>query len=240
MIQLCFKKCTLSQILLCYALLLTVPYFQANVYAQASHKDLNVKDFQKVQIKGYFHLTLRKGSFNVIAEGKTSQLENLKAEVKNQQLTIEYKEKKILPSRVELIITLPQLQSLDIGGASKARVEKGLDYDNVAYYVSGASSAEIEVNTEHVYADVSGTSELLIKGSASLLKGHVAGTAMLKAFDFPVKKAELNVEGASGARVKVSEVLTANASGTSRVRYLGNPSQLITNAIGLSSIKKEE
>jgi len=64
---------------------------------------------------------------------------------------------------------------------------------------------------------------LKMHGLGDYLHADISGASLLSAFDFPVRAADLNLSGASNARVTVSDHLKVTASGASSVLYRGNP-----------------
>jgi hypothetical protein len=51
---------------------------------------------------------------------------------------------------------------------------------------------------------LSGASDLDLKGASGLLIGELSGASKVEAFDYPVDEAELDLSGASTARVRVT------------------------------------
>jgi Putative auto-transporter adhesin, head GIN domain len=205
-------------------------------FAQTT-QTLEVRDFTKIQAGGNFTVQIKKGDFSVKASGEADNVNNLRAEVKNGELSFYFKEKKMFSGKITLTIQMPQLQAVNFSGGVRATVS-GLDYDNFTAYLSGSAEADIQLQATQFYADLSGTANLTLRGKAIRLQANLNGASGLQAFEFPVEEAKIEVGGTAGVRISVSKTLNAIATGTAKIRYKGTPT-LQTQAKGLASIKKE-
>jgi hypothetical protein len=71
------------------------------------------------------------------------------------------------------------------------------------------------------------------------MEADVSGSSSLSLFDFPVTRAEASASGASDIDVTVSEELRIDASGSSTIRYRGNPSTVESDTSGASEVRQE-
>ena len=137
-------------------------------------------------------------------------------------------------------ITMPNLTSLDISGASHATVDGFNTSDAFAGTVSGASFLEL---TNFMVGDVdfelSGLSHLTGSGAGSNLTAVVSGGSNLDLTNFQVTNANMDLSGGSHATVKLDGRLDVQASGASSLDYFGEPTLGIINTSGASSINKK-
>jgi hypothetical protein len=84
----------------------------------------------------------------------------------------------------------------------------------------------------------SGASDLVVTGTGNRLSGKLSGASRVDTYDFPVRQADLNLSGASTARVRVDDALTVQASGASTVRYRGTP-RVNSSLSGASTVRQE-
>jgi hypothetical protein len=117
---------------------------------------------------------------------------------------------------IEYTVTLPELNRLDIRGVTRASV-------------SGVSSETLEVS-------VSGTATATVSGETDDLTVDVTGTGNFRGFDLTSTTATVNVSGATTAQVRVTDSLTADASGTSTVIYQGDPENVETETGGTGEV----
>jgi len=216
-------------------------YFISNFgYAQLSSKSFDHKDFNKIKVSGNFNVIVKKGDvFKITVTGEKRDIDEVISDLKNAELTISYERKALRTKRTNIEIILPKLQAVNFEGSTRANIEAGFKIDYFNVYSSGSTELNVEMEAQKIYLDLSGNSTLSIKGKGEDLQANISGASLLNAFDLLVEDAKLEVSGTSGVRISVSNSLTANASGTAKVRYKGSPSQMQNNARGFSSIKKE-
>ena len=87
--------------------------------------------------------------------------------------------------------------------------------------------------------EVSGASKVIIhQFNNQQLIANISGASTLDAFGMSTQSAEIDVSGASVAKVNVQKTLAAKVSGASQLIYRGNPT-LKTNISGASTIKQD-
>jgi hypothetical protein len=160
-------------------------------------------------------------------------------------------------SRPEVIITLPDLRTMDISGAAEGKV-KGFKSSNIfGLDMSGASNLDIDMEAGDFKADVSGASQLsgylkalisdikasgasriTLAGSGGNIKIDVSGASQANMEDYSVGNAEIEISGAGQAVMNISGKLNANLSGASHLDYRGNPTLGKLDITGSSSLKQ--
>lgn len=205
-------------------------------------RTFNLSGFDKLDMGSALTINVQQGSsFSVKASGREQDMDDLEVVVSNNTLKVRYKDKKWNwnnRKNVRFDITMPQLRGIDFSGACSATVKGFRDQGNVSVEVSGASTANIDLDADRVTADFSGASTVNLNGKASSLSGDVSGATTLKAYGLQTKTVKLDVSGASGASVSASEAMTVEASGASSVRYRGGASVSVHTS-GASSVRKD-
>jgi hypothetical protein len=139
-------------------------------------------------------------------------------------------------------ITMPKLASLHLSGASEGDVNGFKSTTDFGLYVSGASNADLDMETGRFTAEVSGASnvkgrltaassnievsgasdfDLTGKGGDISLRCSGASTASLRYFE--VEDADVVCTGASDGSLNISGRLDAELSGSSDFNYYGSP-----------------
>jgi hypothetical protein len=179
----------------------------------------DVSGFRGIRAGGAMQIEIVAGKeFSVEIETDDNILPLIKTEVRGGVLHIE-REGNVWTrsrSRTMVRISLPQLDELNISGATTANV-------------SGVKSEQFELK-------LSGASKINIEGEAGALKVDLSGASKLDAENFRVAKADVEVSGASKANLFVSETLNADASGASKINYSGNPQTVTKDVSGASKI----
>jgi len=103
--------------------------------------------------------------------------------------------------------------------------------------VSGASRLTGQMDTGDVIFEVSGASRLTLDGSGRDLRIEASGASQADLSGFVVDDADVEASGASTVTVYVTGRLNADASGASRVEYLGDPRLGAIDTSGASSVR---
>jgi hypothetical protein len=139
---------------------------------------------------------------------------------------------------MESEVTLPELKGLGLSGATWGTVTGFSSTSPLDVSVSGASHLLGNIDAGDARLDVSGASEVNLSGSAQDVTIDASGASQVKLADFPVNDATVDASGASKVTVNLSGRLDADASGASRVHYLGNPTLGNIHTSGASDVVK--
>jgi hypothetical protein len=142
---------------------------------------------------------------------------------------------------LEAEITMPDLEGLDLSGASVASVSGFRSSGQLDIDLSGASSLDGDLEAGDVDINASGASKVVLDGSATELTIEGSGASSLDLADFTVDTAKVKLSGASDATVRAQERIDpVDVSGASKLRYLGDPSLGDVTTSGASSVDKIE
>ncbi|MCF0050077.1 DUF2807 domain-containing protein [Dyadobacter sp. LJ53] len=198
------------------------------------------RNFDELEMGDAFRLNVKAGSsFSVSAKGELNDLDDLNLFVENGKLIARYNNSwRNRREPMYIDITMPDVQKVDFSGAIKAKMEGFENLPGLEFELSGASKVEFEGSGRDFKFDLAGASQLLMFGKGKYLDGELSGASQLDAFDLVAQESDLELSGASTARVCVSELLKVDASGASNVRYKGNP-DVDKKTSGGSTVKKE-
>jgi hypothetical protein len=180
----------------------------------------NVSGFTKIDAGGAINVDIAvQKDFSVIVEADDNLLTNIKTEVSGDTLKI-YSEDRISPKTpVNVVISMPEMEGLNVSGASSVNVA------NV-----NAGSLEIQA---------SGASKIKINGTAKELEANASGASTIDAESLRVENADVEANGASKAVVSAANDLKVDASGASKILYIGEPKNIKQNSSGASSVAKK-
>lgn len=180
----------------------------------------NVSGFNRVDASNAVNVEITvQNNFSVTVEADDNLLQNIKTEVSGDTLKIYSEEGMSTKSKINVKISMPQIEGLELSGASNGNVT------NVK-----ADSFEIKA---------SGASKVKIDGTAKELNAEASGASKLDAENLRVENADVEATGASSAVVSATDQLNLEASGASRISYTGEPKSIKQNATGASSIGKK-
>ena len=186
----------------------------------AKSETRNVTGFDEIEANGAVNLAISFGAeYQVKIEADDNLLEHVTTEVNGDTLVIGSKDHINPKSKINVTITMPGLERLEVNGASTGEIA-GLKGDKLALALNGASTLRIEGEVGELDVTASGASSINAEG--------------LKA-----ENADANASGASKITVNAAGDLKAEASGASSVTYIGDPRSLKQNSSGASSVKKK-
>lgn len=202
------------------------------------------EDFDEVEMRALFDFEIQKGSsYSVELEGNERDLRKVSIEQQGDELMITYGKNwkwwkdRGRDERIKVFIRMPELDHLTITGACKGDVT-GFDNDEISMRITGASDVFTDVETEYMYVDLAGASELKLIGSSKNLEADVIGASELHSYDFDAEDVDVRVIGASTAKVFATNELEIEARGASTVRYRGS-AVVSSDSKGLSTVKKD-
>ncbi|WP_225309657.1 head GIN domain-containing protein [Larkinella humicola] len=204
-------------------------------------RSFGLTNFDRLDMGSAFNISVEQGSnFSIEARGNSRDLDDLEIYTRAGTLYARYRNGSSRNRRYDMniTITMPTLRGVDFSGASRSDITgfQGLrDFD---IKLTGASRSTVDLDADRTNIDLSGASDLDLRGASGLLIGELSGASKVEAFDYPVDEAELDLSGASTARVRVSKRLEVKASGASSVRYRGAP-EVKTNISGSSTVRKD-
>jgi hypothetical protein len=204
-------------------------------------KTYPLANFDRLDMGSAFRIEVRKGTaFQVEVRGNRRDIDDLGLNVRNNTLEIQYDRNRQRNRRYDMFITvtMPTVRAVSFSGASRSTITGFTDLRELSIGLSGASRSTALVNATSLSADLSGASDLVVTGTGNQLSGSLSGASKMEAYDFPVNQADLDLSGASTARIRVNDALTVKASGGSTVRYKGTP-RVNSSVSGASSISQE-
>ena len=206
---------------------------------QEATREFSVLDFDQLEMGSGFHIEVEQSTiFSVKAKGDRRNLDDLSVRTVGNTLVIEYDEHENRRHDTHIIIRMPELKGIHFSGGSKSKIRGFESEGSFSCYLSGGSVAQIDAGYRSAHLVISGGSTLRIRGLGDEIAGEISGASELSAFDYPVRSADLNLSGASRARVTVSDELEVTASGASNLVYRGNP-VVAKDVSGASSVRRD-
>lgn len=197
------------------------------------------RNFDELEISDAIRVNVVSGSaFEVSATGERNDLDDLNIFVQDGKLTARYNNSWKKRQRMDIDIMMPDLAGVDFSGAVNARIEDFVNLPSVEIELSGASQCDFEGTGTTLKFDINDASRLNTFGKMKFLDGEASGASQLNAFELETEESDLDVSGASNAKVWVTRLLDVKASGASNVRYRGNP-KVEKEVTGGSSVRAD-
>ena len=204
----------------------------------AASNMIALADFDALRVNGFFRIIVRPGDSSQIVLPETSDYrDQLTAEVVDQTLSLSYEGEIKDNQALDIVVITPSLTKIALGGTAQARIEafKATDFTVDA---SGSTRIESAVEAATLHATLEGTAQLTLIGQLTTLNASGSGASQLIAFEAPLQRADLTLEGAARAQINASESLNATLQGASSVTYRGDPTVNVPEA-QRSKVKKE-
>lgn len=188
----------------------------------------DVAGFTKVGFSLSGNLYINLGSeFKVVLEGDDSALEDIITEVSGDKLVIKKKSWRInLKDKVNVYITMPEIEDLSVSGSGKAEIMDALRADDLNLSVSGSGNILTSgVSAKIMKCRISGSGNINL-GSGGEVSGadlSISGSGSYRGEDAKIGEMDISISGSGNCSCNVTESLTARVSGSGNVTYTGNP-----------------
>lgn len=176
----------------------------------------NLPAFDQIDVGGAFSVTLAIGEpQKVEVEAKQKAIDQIKTEVRDNKLLITSDGiHNNTPLKVH--ITLPSISRLEAHGAANVTGENTIKSDMLAIEASGAASVDLDLDVITLRSDISGASDLKLRGKAQQHSTDVSGAATLHARKLVTVTTDADVSGAGTANVNAANV-TGKTSGAGTI-----------------------
>jgi hypothetical protein len=206
---------------------------------QETHKRFSVIDFDRLEMGSALDIEVEQdNTFSIEVDGDRRNLDDLEVYKSGSTLIIKFEDDANRRHNTYVRITMPSLASVNFSGASVSTIRGFESDEDLDFHLSGSSVSQLDSDYRAIEANVSGASSLLLNGEGTELNAEISGASSLKAFNYPVTKATLDVSGASEGRVTVTNELKVAAAGASSVLYRGEP-VLTSHTSGASTVQKD-
>lgn len=195
------------------------------------------KPFKKIEVSGSATVVYTQSDTVIVkVEADKDEINNVYTTFDGDILTIKAKGNFSHPYKI--YVSGNTLNQLTVSGASKFTTPNTINVDSLAMVVSGASDVSIKTKSSLVDVTLSGASVITLEGNTQVLHTNVSGASSLKAYKLNAVTTDVKVSGASTAKVFAIEKINANATGSSTVKFKGDPKEVSAEASGSSSIAK--
>lgn len=196
-----------------------------------------LEDFSSINIEGTYSIELAQGEPGLVIETDENLLPLIQSEVKRNTLQLKSTENIKGSDGITIRISYPELEKLELGGATKVSHTGTLKGKNLEIEINGASMLDLAMEVNKLELEVSGASSVTFEGTANQLQADLSGAGNLDAYDLRVRDANVSLSGVGGAQVYVTDNLQAQVSGVGSIRYKGEPRNLQRQISGVGSIK---
>ena len=221
-------------------------------------REMDFTDFTNVEVGHAFKVEItRADSYSVSITAGAKLFDHIDVVKSGNTLKISLKSYRFhIRPTLEARITMPTLNKLRLGGATRGTVAGFSSEEPFDLNLSGASALDIDMEAGKTRLEISGASRLSgnmkaddaelvlsgasraeLRGSANSVIVSAWGASKLDLTDFTLNDTSVNLKGASQARCgECCGNLEIDLSGASRLDYGGNPTMRSVNVSGASTI----
>lgn len=212
----------------------------------ANAQERKVGAFSGIEVSGAINLYISQGKESAVAVSTSEPelLERIKTVVRNNTLYISLDTKGMNwkqwgNNQIKAYVTFDELNKLEASGACNIKTANTIKLDKLDIELSGASDFTGEVDMGMLRIDLSGASQVNLKGQADKAVYIASGASVIRAFDLSANNCKVDASGASSVRVHANKEISVEASGASSIQYKGDASIRDFNSSGASSVKRK-
>ena len=184
----------------------------------------SLPEFQSIENAVGADIILTQGrQKEVVIEAQQNVLNELKTEVQNGRLEIEFDKNVGRHDGIKLYITIPVISEVSLSGSGSVRSENELKGDELKVNISGSGNMDIQARYERLKSVISGSGDMNLAGRGEYLEVQISGSGNVQAVDFEAEEAIVRISGSGGVEVDVEESLDVSIAGSGDLKYKGRP-----------------
>jgi hypothetical protein len=206
---------------ICTLLLLTFLY--SKLYSQDSlfKEQRQVSSFQSIDASG-----IKGDQEKVMVEVNNKKLtEYLKVVVVKNELKIRFdnhQPKNLFNhAKVNVYVTYTGLKSIKGSGATSYKSDDPIETHNLRVELSGANLTNLNLDVNELDLNVSGASNLILKGHVDKFTVDASGASHINAFSLNAEDVKVETSGVASTQITALKTIDINASGVSHLTYKG-------------------
>lgn len=198
-----------------------------------------VDEFNGINLSGVFNLVLTQGNEqSVKIETDENIQQYIKTSVKNNVLEVSTKKEIDGFEKMNVYITVKELNSIESSGATKVTSENSFKSKKFKLDISGTSVVKLNIETEEMNTDLSGAASIELKGFAASHIVDLSGAGNLVADKFETSKTVIDLSGAGSARINAKKEIRGQISGIGNINYVNDPEIKDINVSGMGAFNK--
>jgi len=138
-------------------------------------------------------------------------------------LVIEHDQPWLWHSRVQVDLTIPVIDGIEVSGSARIMGRGSLTMDELALTVDGSASLDIDVQARLIRTAISGSARVFLKGSAQIHEINADGSLTVDTLSLETDSCRIDISGSGVCRVTVQRELDVKIDGSGVVYYRGSP-----------------
>ncbi|MFO8067736.1 MAG: DUF2807 domain-containing protein [Bacteroidales bacterium] len=194
-------------------------------------------EFTGVDVGGVISVFLTQApTFSVELETEGINPDDVITEVEDGILKIYYDDSFPKGAKITAKVTAPAFNNLIASGVANVKSTNKLSSEIFLLDVTGASKANLDLETEHLGSKVSGASNVYLTGKATVHSVDIGGASLMKAHELESDVVDVEASGAPKVEINAKSKITAKLSGTSSLIYEEKPEVIEISTSGLAKV----
>ncbi len=187
-------------------------------------EEISLRNFDGIDLRISADVYIRQGAEQeVIIEGQRNIIDEIERDVDDGIWEIETDRCIRSYDDLRIYITVPNVTLLRVSGSGDIISENTLVADDIEMTISGSGTIDAALDADDINAKIPGSGDIFLEGQADQLVLSISGSGDFRAFDLPLRSANINISGSGDVNVRVSDELDVRISGSGDVSYKGNP-----------------
>jgi hypothetical protein len=219
-------------------------------------KTFDFKDFSTVEISSAIKYQIRHtDEYSITVSTYENVMKHLDVHQFGKTLVVRLDPGHFTNSEIEASITLPDIDELNVSGASHGSISGfkfshdfkmgisgasqgvlDMESGDTEIEISGASNMEGALKAASLRLEVTGASRCTLEGTAENADIEASGASHIEGKNFNITNTNINLSGASKGDIYTSGQLSLDISGASTLIYYGKPDLKQVNVSGASKI----
>lgn len=215
----------------------------AVAHGQTTTRTVEATGFTGLRLSGNLEVSIQESEqYSVELTGDAETLNLLLVEVRGSELVIRPKQDNwswnSYRGTVTVRIQAPNLERAEVSGSVDLRTLGTITPTRFRMGLSGAGKCDIGIETTELSVSTSGSSDVVLRGTAQSLELQMSGSGDVSAFELAAQDVSVSTSGSANVEVSASRRIEASTSGSSNIRYRGAPTDVNMSTSGSGKITK--
>ena len=199
-----------------------------------------VEVFHAIDAGGAFHITLKQGDpQQVVVEADDNIVPIIVTKVHNGVLKISQKEGAVNAKKLNIYITVANIDNVDISGACQLTSDDFFKSNHMEIECSGAAIIDMKLSNKELDLDCSGAGKVILEGEAKTMEIEASGASKIDCDKLSSEVVSVNASGASKVSFVANKLIDIDASGASEVVYQTTNAKVKSETSGAADITRK-
>ncbi|NDV58100.1 DUF2807 domain-containing protein [Bacteroides sp. 519] len=213
----------------------------SKTYITRNYKVSEFSNIDVTTVGDVYYVQSKDATTSVEIYGPDNIVELFEASIDNNTLYLTMKKKNRVRNvkKMKIMISTPQLYSLNFNGVGNVYINDGLTTTNFTVSQQGVGDVNIHSLTcEEVTVNSTGVGDTKIDGTANIAILSARGVGNIDAVNLEAKTVNASSQGVGNISCHATESISAAVQGVGNIQYKGSPQEKKINKSGIGSIKQ--